>query len=187
MRASLVLLVLLPALSQAADRVVHFSAPMYFLPEMKEIAFTKAGEAAPGDKGYAPLYSVFKIDGRGPKVANEGPYDIWFVPKNGKAVRAVAGFKAKEGTTEVKLNDHIGVISFRGTDQPRGRLLVTPYDDEGPETKKHTVIQAAGDTRAEMAVLPGEYAIWVVPDSGARARRVVDKIRVQAGKTVTAD
>jgi hypothetical protein len=66
-------------------------------------------------------------------------------------------------------------------------LIVTPYDDEGPETKKHVVIQTASDTRAEMAVPPGDYAVWVVPESGARARRVVDKIRVLAGKTATAD
>jgi hypothetical protein len=38
-----------------------------------------------------------------------------------------------------------------------------------------------------MAVPPGDYAVWVVPESGARARRVVDKIRVLAGKTATAD
>jgi hypothetical protein len=159
---------------------------MYFLPEMKQIDLTKSGEPGPGDKGFAPLYLVPKLDSK-LKVANEGPYDVWFSPKNGKPIKVVGGLKAKEGETEIKLNDYLGVISFRGTDQPRGRLLVTPYDDEGPETKKHTVIQSAGDTRAEMAVPPGDYAIWVVPDSGARARKVVDKIRVQAGKTATAD
>ena len=103
-----------------------------------------------------------------------------------RPIKAVAGFKAKDGVNEIKLNDHLGVISFRGEGQTRGTLLVTPYDDEGPETKKHVVIQAAGDTRAEMAVLPGDYAVWVVPQSGA-PRKVVDKIRVQAGKTATAD
>jgi hypothetical protein len=184
MRLILLLLCATPAF--AADRIVTFSSPMYFLPPVKEIIFTKAGTPAPGSLKYEPLYSVPDLTNR-PKVANEGPYDIWFVPKDGKAIKAVAGFKAKEGTTEIKMNDHLGVISFRGTDQPRGSLIVTAFDDEGPETKKHVVVQAAGDTRAEMAVLPGDYAIWVVPQSGARARRVVDKIRVLSGKTATAD
>jgi hypothetical protein len=48
-------------------------------------------------------------------------------------------------------------------------------------------VQTASDTRAEMALPPGDYAIWVVPETGARPRRVVDKIRVHPGKTATAD
>jgi len=184
MRLAILLLCATPTF--ATDRIVTFSTPMYFLPPAKEIVFTKAGTPAPGDLKYEPLYSVPDATNK-PKVANEGPYDIWFVPKDGKAIKAVAGFTVKEGTNEIKLNDHLSVISFRGVDQPRGSLLVTAYDDEGPETKKHVVVQAASDTRAELAVPPGDYAIWVVPQSGARARRVVDKIRVQAGKTVTAD
>ncbi|HEX3149086.1 MAG TPA: hypothetical protein VHR66_13480 [Gemmataceae bacterium] len=186
MRFALVLLAVLPTSVFAADRIVTFSSPMYFLPPVKEIVFTKAGTPAPGDSKHEPLYAVPDLTNK-LKTAEEGPYDIWFVPKDGKAIKAIAGFKVKEGTNEIKLNDHLGVISFRGTDQPRGSLIVTAYDDEGPETKKHVVIQAAGDTRAEMAVAPGDYAIWVVPQSGARARRVVDKIRVLAGKTATAD
>lgn len=186
MRYALCALVLLPIVSLAAERTVRFSSPKYFLPPVKELVFTKAGEPGPGALKYAPVASVPSVDG-GPKLAAEGPYDIWFVPKDGKPLKAVAGFKAKEGINEIKLNDYLGVISFRGEGQPRGTLLVTPYDDEGPESKKHVAIQAAGDTRAEMAVPPGDYAIWVVPASGARARRVVDKIRVHAGKTATAD
>jgi hypothetical protein len=184
MRIVLLLLCATPAF--AADRTVAFSSPMYFLPPVKEIVFTKAGEPGPGAPKHVPISTATTLKDA-PKLTAEGPYDIWFVPRDGKPIKAVAGFKTKEGENEVKLNDYLGVISFRGEGQPRGTLIVTPYDDEGPETKKHVVIQAAGDTRAEMAVLPGDYAVWVVPQSGARARKVVDKIRVQAGKTATAD
>ena len=163
----------------AADRTVKFSSPV-----------SPAGQGdrsqSPAGTGCPEACSLRDVPREGCAQASARPH-IWFVPKDGKPIKAVAGFKAKEGENEIKLNDHLGVISFRGEGQPRGTLIVTPYDDEGPETKKHVVIQVAGDTKAEMAALPGDYAVWVVPESGARARRVVDKIRVQAGKTATAD
>src|SRR4051794_22903446 len=130
MRLAILAILALPIATLAADRIVTFSSPMYFLPPVKEIVFTKAGTPAPGDNKYEPLVAVPDMTNR-PKLANEGPYDIWYVPKDGKAIKAVAGFKAKEGTNEIKLNDHLGVISFRGVDQPRGSLIVTTYDDEG--------------------------------------------------------
>jgi hypothetical protein len=159
---------------------------MYFLPPAKAIVLTKANEPGPGAPKHAAIASVANLKDEA-KLTSDGPFDIWFVPKDGKPIKAIAGWKPKDGANEVKINDYLGVISFRGEGQPRGTLIVTPYDDEGPETKKHVVIQTASDTRAEMAVPPGDYAVWVVPESGARARRVVDKIRVLAGKTATAD
>ena len=177
---------ILAATAVAAERTVRFSSPMYFFPPAKEIVFTKAGEPGPGALKYSPI-AVAPTLKDAPKLPGDGPFDIWFVPKDGKAVKAVAGFKPKDGVNDIKLNDHLGVISFRGEGQPRGTLIVTPYDDEGPETKKHVAVQAAGDTRAEMAVPPGDYAVWIVPASGARARRVADKVRVLAGKTATID
>jgi hypothetical protein len=112
---------------------------------------------------------------------------VWFVPRDGIPIKVLAAFKAKDGGNEVRLNEHLGVIAFRGEGQPRGTLLVTAYDDPGPEGKGHFVVQTAADTRAELAVPPGDYAVWIVHASGARARRAVDKIRVHAGKTATAD
>jgi len=170
----------------AADRNVRFTTPMYFLPPAKAVVVTNAGELGPGAPKHSAISSVTTLKDEA-KLPSDGPYDIWFVPKDGKPIKAIAGWKAKEGANEIRLNDHLGVISFRGEGQPRGSLIVTPHEDEGPETKKHIVIQTAGDTRADMAVLPGDYAIWVVPESGARARRVVDKIRVLAGKTATVE
>ena len=108
------------------------------------------------------------------------------IPTDGLPIKAVTGLTVKDAT-EVKLNDHLGVIRVRGDDQPRGKLLVTPHQDPGPEGKGHTVLQTAGDTRAELAVPPGDYAVWVVPANGARARRIADKVRVQAGKTATVE
>ena len=184
MRFAALLLCGIPAL--AADRTIQFSAPMYFLPPVKAVVVTKAGNPGPGAPKHIALASVAALKDEA-KLPGDGPFDIWYVPKDGKPIKAVGGWKAKDGANEFKLNDHLGVISFRGEGHPRGKLLVTSYDDPGPELKGHVVVQSAGETRAEMAVLPGDYALWIVPESGARARRLVDKIRVQAGKTVTAD
>ena len=170
----------------AADRTVRFSAPMYFLPPTKAVIVTRAGEPGPGQPKHETVASVAALKDEA-KLSGDGPFDVWFVPRDGKPVRAVAGLRPKEGANEVKLNDHLGVISVRGEGQPRGALLVTAADDPGPEGKGHAVVQTAGETRAELVVPPGDYAVWVVPASGARARRIVEKVRVLAGRTATAD
>jgi len=170
----------------AAEHAVRFSSPAYFLRPLKEIVITRAGAPGPGKTGYAAVASVASLKEEA-KLPDEGPFDIWIVPKDGMPIKALAGFKAKDDAPGVKLNEYLGVIAFRGEGQPRGSLLVTAYDDPGPEGKGHRVVQRAADTRAEMAVPPGDYAVWLVPANGARVRRVVDKVRVHAGKTATAD
>ncbi|HVK10740.1 MAG TPA: hypothetical protein VM597_18375 [Gemmataceae bacterium] len=183
MRLLLILLIASPL--TAADHAVRFTAPAYFLPPFKTIVVTKAGEPGPGQPKHAAIASNSKLN-QEVRLTTDGPFDVWLVPTDGLPVKAVAGLTAKE-STEVKLNDHLGVIRVRSADQPRGKLLVTPHQDPGPEGKGHTVIQSASDTRAELAVPPGDYAVWVVPATGARARRIADKVRVQAGKTATVE
>lgn len=186
MRLSALALLVVPGSLLAADRTVRFSSPTYFLPPVKSVVVTKAGEPGPGRPKHTTVASVASLNDEA-KLPGEGPFDVWLVPKDGRPIRALAGWKAKDGASEVKLNDHVGVINFRGEGQPRGTLLVTPYDDPGPELKGHTVVQTAGDTRADIVVPPGDYAVWVVPATGARARRVADKVRVLAGKTATVE
>lgn len=170
----------------AAEHTIRFSAPANFLPPIKTIVVTKTGEPAPGQPKHVAVASISSLKDEA-KLPGDGPFDVWLVAKDGVPNKAIAGFKAKDGANEVRLNEYLGVIAFRGEGQPRGTLLVTAYDDPGPEGKGHFVVQTAADTRAELAVPPGDYAVWIVPASGARARRVVDKVRVHAGKIATAD
>jgi hypothetical protein len=182
----LAILLLYAAPLAAADPTVRVSSPMYFLPPAKAIVLTKAGAPGPGQPKHEAIATAATLKDE-LKLPGAGPFDVWFVPKDGKPVRAAAAWKPKDGANELKLNEHLGVIQFRGDGQPRGTLLVTAYDDPGPEGKGHAVVQTAGDSRAEMAVPPGDYSVWLMPASGARARRVMDKVRVHAGKTATAD
>lgn len=170
-------------MSAAAEPTVRFTSPMYFLPPVKEVVVTKAGSPGPGAERHAAVASA--VLGDETKLPDAGPFDVWIVAKDGKPVRTVAAWTPKDGANEVRVSEGVGVIAFRGDDQPRGTLLVTPVGDDGPESKRHTVVQTAGDTRSEMIVPPGDYAVWVVPASGARARRVIDKVRVLPGKTAT--
>ena len=48
----------------------------------------------------------------------------------------------------------------------------------------NVAVQVATEYRVGMGVPPGAYAVWVVPANGAKAQRVADNVRVQAGKSV---
>ncbi|MCS6850538.1 MAG: hypothetical protein NZ700_05140 [Gemmataceae bacterium] len=170
----------------AEDHRVRLQAPRDFLPPVKAFVFVKAGAPGPGAPKHEAVASTASLADE-VSLPHAGPFDLWIVPKDGRPIRAVAAWKADSGSSEISLAAYVGILQFRGDGQPRGTLLVTPFQDEGPEAKDHRVIQTAGDTRGEMIVPPGDYAVWVVPDSGARARRVVDKVRVFAGKVVAAD
>jgi hypothetical protein len=168
------------------ERTLQLTAPMYFLPPLKAVVVVHAGEPGPATPKHQPYATVAKLADV-LTLKDAGPFDLWLVPNDGKALCFVKAYKITAAKNELKLHDYLGVINVKGDGQPRGKLLVTPYDDEGPETKTHTVVQTAADVRSDLVVLPGEYAVWLVPESGARTRKIVDKIRVQPGKTVTVD
>lgn len=120
---------------------------------------------------------------------DDGPFEVFAKPKGGVAVRVIEKLTVKAGQThEMKVGDVLGVIEVLGDDLPRAeKVVVTDVKDPGPGEKGHVAVQSAGDYRVEMGVPPGTYAVWVVPANGARAQRVADNVRVQAGKSVRVD
>src|SRR5262245_24418671 len=112
MRLAIPLVLVIAAVTYGADRTIRFSSPMYFLPAVKSIVVTKAGEPGPDNAKHEAVASVAALKDEA-KLPGEGPYDIWFIPKDGKSIKAVSNWKAKEASNEIKLNDHLGVISFR--------------------------------------------------------------------------
>jgi hypothetical protein len=116
----------------------------------------------------------------------EGPFEVMVKPKGGVAVRAVEKLTVKAGETqELKIGDAFGTIEVVGDDLPRAdKVVVTDVKDAGPGEKGHVAVQVATDYRVDMLVPPGVYAVWVVPANGARAQRVADNVRVQAGRSV---
>lgn len=183
MRTLSLLLIALPAF--ASEATISFSTPPYFLPAPKAIVVTRAGAPGPGAPKHEPVATAAKLTEK-LKVKGDQSIDVWYVPTDGVPIRAVANLTPK-ADTEIKLNDSLGVIQSRGTDQPRGSILITPHLDPGPEGKGHVVIQSAKEVRSEVVVVPGDYAVWLVPESGARPRRIADKVRVLAGKSVVVD
>lgn len=116
----------------------------------------------------------------------DGPFEVWVKFKGGVAVKAVDKLTVKAGTThDLKLGDVFGAVEVIGDDFPRAdKVVLTDVRDPGPGEKGHVALQSAADYRVGMCVPPGVYAVWVVPANGARAQKVEDNVRVQAGRSV---
>lgn len=116
---------------------------------------------------------------------SEGPFEVWVKPKGGVSVKAIDGLKVAAGKThDVKLGEIFGVVEVFGDNFPRAdKVVVTDVRDSGPGEKGHVAVQVASDYRTEMLVPVGTYAVWVVPANGAKAQRVEDNVRIQAGRS----
>jgi hypothetical protein len=119
-------------------------------------------------------------------LGSEGPFEVVIHPKGGLPVRVVEKLTVKAGAVhELKVGDHLGAVEVLGDDLPRAeRIVLTDVKDPGPGEKGHVAIQSAADYRVDLLAPPGAYAVWVVPANGARPQRVVENVRVQAGRSV---
>lgn len=117
---------------------------------------------------------------------SDGPFEVWAKPKGGLAVRVADGVTVAAGKShDLRLGELLGTVEVFGDNLPRAdKVVLTDPRDPGPGEKGHSAIQTASDYRVEMAVPPGMYAVWVVPANGAKAQRVEDNVRVQAGRGV---
>jgi len=136
-----------------------------------------------------PVVTATKLD---PPFAlpDGGPFTVFVTPKGGAAVVVERNVKVEPGKTHtIKLVEKLGVIDvFRRDDSPRvGKIVATDPFDAGPDEKGHVPVQTAADFRVEMLLPEGDYAVWVVPENGARAIRVADRVRVLAGRVVRVD
>lgn len=117
---------------------------------------------------------------------DEGPFEVFVKPKGGIAVRAAEKLTVKAGQThELKIGELLGTVEVLGDNFPRAdKVVLTDVKDPGPGEKGHVAVQVASDYRVDMLVPSGTYAVWVVPANGAKAQRVEDNVRVQAGRSV---
>lgn len=131
------------------------------------------------------LTEITKFEKPSP-LLSDGPFEVWVKCKGGVAVKAVDNLAVKAGQPhELKVGDVFGTVEVFGNNFPRAeKVVLTDVRDPGPGEKGHAAIQVATDYRVDMCVPPGVYAVWVVPANGARAQRVVDNVRVQAGRSV---
>jgi len=185
---SLCLLLLLASTSSAADRGVRVTAPEKLFPPMKALVIVKAGEPGPGLAKHQPIASIDRYK-ETLKFSTEGPYDVWWQPKTGQPVRVLANLTLKDGEErEIKLADLLGIVTFRGDEQPRASLVtIAPQDDPGPGEKGHRAIQTAHEFRVDMVVPDGFYSLWITPENNGRPRKIIDRFRAQAGKSVQLD
>jgi hypothetical protein len=182
MRGACVLVVVLTGAGLAADsdRLLKVSTQRG-LPAVESVTVyrTKDGKReAVGD----PLTDLAQSK----PLPDEGPFEVWVKPKGGIAVKVSDALAVKDGQThELKLGDVLGTVEVVGDNFPRAeKIVLTDPRDPGPGEKGHVAIQVVKEYRTEMAVPPGSYAVWVVPANGAKAQRVEDSVRVQAGRNV---
>lgn len=181
-------MILLAPLALPADCQVAFTAAERVLPAAKTIAIVRAGEPGPGAAKFKAVAETAKYK-EAIKLTGEGPFDVWWQAKDGIAVKVIAGLKLKDGDKrEIKVTDYLGVVNLRGDGQPRaGLVTIASQDDPGPDEKGHRPIQTAKDYRVDMVVPEGFYSLWVTPDNGGRPRKVNNRFRVQAGRSVVLD
>jgi hypothetical protein len=117
---------------------------------------------------------------------DEGPFEVFAKPKGGIPIKLSEKVMVKAGKPyEIKLGDLLGSVEVFGDNFPRAdKIVLTAERDPGPGEKGHVPVQEAAEYRVDMAAPPGFYAIWVVPANGAKAQRVVERVRVMAGKSV---
>jgi len=118
-------------------------------------------------------------------LTGDGTYEVFLKPKGGIPVRVLDSLTVKPGVThELKVGDVLGSVEVFGDNFPRAsKVVLTDLKDDGPGEKGHVALQTAKEYRVEMAIVPGQYAVWVVPDNGAKPQRVVENVRVQAGRS----
>ncbi|HEY8504635.1 MAG TPA: hypothetical protein VIL46_08635 [Gemmataceae bacterium] len=167
---------------------LRFVPPEFPLPALKSLTLTPPDDPGPGAAAHRPLAAVTEY-ARTLKLPGEGPYAVWWQPREGKAIPLLRDVRAEDDAVrEVRLADHLGVVRVRGRDLPRAEFLVlTPPDDPGPDEQGHAPVQTARDYRQEMAVPPGFYAVWMKPANGSRAQRIERKVRVLPGKVLDLD
>jgi len=177
--ASFLVLFALSTFASGAGSSKVLFVPGLTLPKGGEVIVVPAGKPGPGAKEFRPTLQS-KIFDRELDLDGAGPFDVYFTPKGGRAVLAIAGWKPAK---ELKLSSHLGTVYVRGDDLPRASAIVlTLREDPGPGEKGHSPIQTAADYKEDLVVPDGFYAVWIVPANGAKARKIEDKTRVYTGR-----
>jgi hypothetical protein len=117
---------------------------------------------------------------------NEGPFEVFAKPKEGISVRVADKLLLKNRETQqFKLADYLGSVEVIGDSLPRAeKIVLTDERDPGPGEKGHVAVQIATAYRIEMVAPAGYYSVWIVPNNGAKAQRIAERVRVLAGKSI---
>lgn len=170
-----------PTSAKAAEVKITLSTTA-IIPKGGEVALVPTGKSGPADKGFTAVLKT-KEFGKELDLLGTGPFDVWFTPKGGKPVLAVTNWKVEKGANELNLGSYLGTVFVRSDDLPRTvGIVVAATDDPGPGEKGHAPLQNVPDYKEDLVVPAGFYAVWVISDNGAKARKVADKIRVFAGR-----
>lgn len=174
--------------ARADDPPALTVAPSKLFPKDVSVMVFESGKGEPGRKGAPPVLTIERVRfGQAVGLPGAGPFDVYLVPEFTYAVRLKEKWAPKPGANELKPADELGVVRVRPDGLPRAEMiLLTKPDDPGPgDPKKHNPVQGTRYYDRDLPAKPGTYTVWVVPANGARARKVAEKVKVQAGKVTT--
>ena len=181
-------LIFAPSAARADDPPALRIAPSKLFPKDVSVMVYESGKGEPGRKGSPPVLTIERVRfGQAVELPGAGPFDVYLVPDFTYAVRLKEKWTPTAGANELTPADELGVVRVRPDGLPRAEMvLLTKPDDPGPGDPKHDPVQATRYYDRDLLVKPGTYTVWVVPANGARAQKVAEKVKVQAGKVTTA-
>jgi hypothetical protein len=155
------------------------------LPKFDRVLVYEAGAVKPGKA--APRSVADGKFGEAISLPGDGPFDVYIRLKGQLDVpvaRKVTVAAATHRTIDPA--ESLGTLQvFQTDDSPRlGKIVLTDPLDPGPDEKGHVPVQVGAEYREELVVPDGFYAVWLVPGNGARAQRIVERVRVLPGKNV---
>jgi hypothetical protein len=157
------------------------------LPPMAKMGLVPADGYGPDSASYRPLAEVknYEMDLRLPSAEK---FDVWWVPKQGRPVRMLAGISISERKrVEFKPEEHLGVVKVMGDGLPAPKVvaLVTP-EGYGPDSASFHPVQSCAKYGEAMVVPAGDYDLWMKPaEDGVVAETLEKKLKVPAGKVTT--
>ena len=166
-----------------AARFVQVTSPAIELPALESFYLARAGV----DRMALRADHVAKIEKYGeilriPPSVKIDKFDIWWVPQQGRAIRMSKDLHVDETTLTIKPEDHLGLVRVTGKNLPAaGNVLLTPVGTASFAIRAQATQTASGFGK-DMVVAPGDYDLWIEPADGARAERVAERLKVEAGK-----
>jgi hypothetical protein len=171
-----------------AEKIVRVQPAAIQLPPLDVVYLAPAGAGALSLRvdHYAKTPALGKNMRVPPSVKAES-FDLWWVPREGRAVKMIKDLTLDEPVTIVKPEEHLGLVRVTGRDLPAADLiLLTPIGTASFAIRAESS-QSTFKYGKDMVVAPGRYDLWIEPTGGGNAKRLAEKIDVAAGKLTLID
>lgn len=170
--------------SRVGRRAINIPKPEIQWPALTKFALRESGATAP-DANFAPPSAAEASNYGEIRLPSDKKYDLWFVPKQGRAVLMLKDYSIAERVVkDEKVEEHLGLIQVSSDKKPE-RIGVVKSGAGGPEANggfSYFPVQEGTKLGEPMVVPPGEYDVYLIMGNGQKAILVEEKLRVKAGE-----